>query len=234
MLKQIGVLFAASLLCAPALPGVPPLGFVDSTTNATLSGVQAEAGSSVFDGDGVRVRSGGNLGVLLAGGSRAAFAPNTNASLARSGGRVVVKLEVGAALLAASPKSPVEGSIANATFRPAAAGRQAIGWMGLKQGGHVVFYADKGDWVINTGTDGRTVLLRQGDRMEGSVLSATQGSNTQPRGKKRRKKLAAFWISAGMAGLGVGLGLGLEPSSPVNCVDPIGQTGCVPVSPVVP
>ncbi|HVB97757.1 MAG TPA: hypothetical protein VNJ12_00290, partial [Candidatus Dormibacteraeota bacterium] len=82
-------LFAASPRSPSGLPRrVASLGFVDSTTGAMLSGARAVAGSTVFNGDGVKVLPAGRLGVTLAGGSRAFFGPGTDANLVRNGAAV--------------------------------------------------------------------------------------------------------------------------------------------------
>lgn len=234
MVRQAVVLLMASLLTVPAWPGANPVGFVDSTKNATLSGVEAVGGSTVFENDGVKVLSGGSLSVVLTGGSRALFGPGTDANLARNGAQVAVNLERGLVLLTTAAKSPVAGLVVGVTFRPAAADRPSVGWLELRKG-HMVLYADKGDWLVNTGDDGRTVLLHQGNRLEGSVTSVGQGNDREAHNKKKRK-LAAFWISAGLAGLAAGLATGLNPTAFVDCVDPVQPVSCGPsvASPVVP
>ncbi len=234
MLKQAVALLMASLLAVPVWAISTPLGFVDSSKNATLSGTHVAAGATVFDSDGVQVLSGGSLSVSLTGGSRATFAPNTDATFARDGGQVVVNLQRGVALLMTTAKSSVEAVVANVSFRPKVPNRPSTGWLELK-GSQVVLYANRGDWLVNIGHDGKSVLLRQGNRLQGSLTTAGQGVNVDPH-KSHKKKLAAFLISAGLGGLAAGLAIGLEPTAFVDCVDPVQPTVCGPpvASPVAP
>ena len=233
MLKQAVALLMASLLTVPAWPGVNPLGLVDSSKNATLSGVQALAGSTVFDSDGVKVLSSGSMSVVLTGGSRAMFAPDTEARFALNAAQIVVNLQRGVALLTTVAKSPVEGVVDNVSFRPATTDRPSVGWLELKEG-HIVLYAARGNWSVNT-EDGQTILLHEGYRLESAVAAPSQRTSVQSP-KRNKKKLAAFFITAGLAGLAAGLAAGLEPTAFVDCVDPATPVVCGPsvASPVVP
>ncbi len=234
------VLFSAGLVAsawATPPPSTSTLGAVDSSYRATLSGVTAEPGATVFDGDALAVLPGGSAAVNLDGGSRVALSADSEALLLKGDEGIGIEVRRGGALLSAPSASNIRALIGDATFSPSGPG-PFVGIVGFTPAGRIVLYAAKGVWLATTAPGGRSVTLHPGEKLEGAFIASqtSQEGETpeQAQKKKKKKKWAFFWIGGSIAGTATGIGLAFGQS---ECTSPV-QTATCPgqpvASPVIP
>lgn len=210
MLKKALAVIMSMLLTVPIWAMSAPIGNVSISSGATVAGIAATPGTSLFSGDTLAVQKGANATVTLAGGSRILFDGSSQARIVRDGSVFALELTRGGAAFTSSSKSLVEGRLADMTFRPLNPGTASVGYMTFKDSSHALLYANRGAWVVTTAHDGRSVVLQPGTHVEGTLGTATQNNDQQ---KKHKKKLAALYIGLPLAGgLGVGLAYGLGSS----------------------
>ncbi|HVB35419.1 MAG TPA: hypothetical protein VNJ52_13760 [Patescibacteria group bacterium] len=239
MLRQALAVTLSLLLSAPVWAISNPLGTVISGNGAYVAGVAAADGSTVYNGDLLSVQSNGNASVILAGGSRARVAGQSQARLSRDGSAIALDLVRGKVEFTSSGKSLVEGRVADVTFRPENPSETSVGLMTVTDSNHTVLYANKGDWIVTTAHDGHSLILRPGMHIEG-LLSAVQDQNTDTvqgqKKKKKKKKMAVIWIGTALAGVvtGVGMAFGMSEcnvngTSSSGCVSPVSPGGNTPL-----
>jgi hypothetical protein len=233
MFNRIVAVVSSMLLVATVWAGSLPVGTIDVSHQASLSGAPAEAGSSVFVGDSLAVAPEGSAALNLRDGSRVVLSANSATKLVKSGSRLAVEVNQGGIILTAGAKSMVEGQIADASFRPASPAA-STGWMGFTAPNHIVLYAEKGDWLVSNGPGGHSLILHPGEKIEGTVATSQQGETPEQANKnKKKRKLAVIWIGTALVGVTTGLALSFGQS---ECTIGNGPGCAVPpvASPVTP
>ncbi|HEV2386905.1 MAG TPA: hypothetical protein VGS20_06565 [Candidatus Acidoferrales bacterium] len=232
MFRQALALALSALLAIPLWAGPSaPAGTIASSNGATVSGTAAAAGSSVFSGDTVAVPGNGGASVTLTGGSRVLLGSDTEARVLRTSAGFSLEIVRGGAAFTSSSKSAVEGQLADLTFRPANPNQDSAGTLAYKGSSRALLVANKGDWIVTTGRDGRSMILHSGERIEGAI-GPDQNSNSNDQdqqNKKKKRRLGAFLIGGAIVGGATGLALAYGQS---ECTNPL-VPNCV-VSPVVP
>lgn len=210
MLRRAMAVTLSLLLSLPLWAVSSPVGTVAIGSHVDVSGAAAAAGSSIYSGDTLSVRPNGKASLLLSGGSRAIMAPNTEARVTRDGSTLALELIRGGMAFTSSSKSLVVGRVADVTFRPENPSKPAVGYVTFKDPTHPIFYADKGDWMLTTASNGHSTVLRHGEKIEGMVTAQNQTPGETPeqaKKKKHRKKMAVIWIGGALVGTVTGLGL---------------------------
>lgn len=210
MLRQALALITSLLLCAPVWAASSPMGTVVSGLDASVAGTKAATGSTLYSGDLLSVQPKGNAAVLLTGGSRFRMEGGSQARLSRDGSTIALKLVRGKIEFTSSGNSPVEGQVADVTFRPENPSKTSVGFMTVDASNHTVLYANKGDWIITTANAGHSMILHPGTHIEG-VISAVQDQNPNTvqgqQNKKKKKKWGVFWIGTAIVGVATGAGM---------------------------
>lgn len=233
MLRRAMAVTMSLLLSVPLWAISSPVGTIALGSKVTVAGSEAATGSSLYSGDTLSVEAHGKASLLLSGGSKAIFAPKTQARVVRDGSVLALELERGGMAFTSSAKSLVVGRVADVTFRPKDPAKGAVGYVTFKDSTHPIFFADKGDWLLTTGSNGHNMILHRGMKIEGMVTAANQDQGETPeqaQKKKHRKKLAVIWIGTALAGTVTGLALAFGQS---ECTVGNGP-GCKVASPVAP
>ena len=212
MLRRAVGITLSLLLCTPMWASSNPLGTIAAGRDVTVAGTAAANGSTLYNGDTLSVLPNGNLSMILAGGARARLAGNSEARLSRTGSAISLELFRGKAEFTSNGNSPVEGRIADATFRPENPSSTSVAFMTLDSSNHTVLYADKGAWIVTTAHDGHSMILQPGTHIEG-VLGAVPVQNQTPdtvqgqQQQKKKRKWGVIWIGTGIIGTATGLGM---------------------------
>ncbi len=235
MFRQALSVTMSLLLSVPLWAMSAPVGTVAYGNGVRIGNDPATSGTSLYNGDTLSVNSQGKASLLLNGGSRAIISPNSEARVVREGSALALELMSGGVGISSTAKSQVVGKLADVTFRPENPAKAAIGYMVFKDPTHPIFYADKGDWLLTTAHDGRSMVLHSGDKIEGMMTGNYTQSNQQgetqeqANKKKKKRKWAVIWIGTALVGTVTGLALAFGQS---ECTIGNGP-GCV-VSDVTP
>lgn len=238
MFKQAVAVLSSALLIVSVWAGSIPVGTIDMSHGAMLSGVRATVGATVFEGDTLAVSPKGAVALDLRDGSRVVMSSNSDTRLTRNASHLAVEVNHGGVILNVATKSALEGLIGDASFRPSGSG-PSTAWMGFTGPKHIVLYAERGEWIVSTGHDGRSLVLNQGERLDGEISSLPgqqQGTTvSQENKKKKHKKLAVIWIGSAIVGTITGLGLAYGMSECTTGSGPGCHSPATPVaSPVTP
>lgn len=218
MLRQALAIAMSVLLSAPVWAISSPLGTMVNGIGTNVAGSTVTDGSTLYSGDTLSVERDGNASILLAGGSRARLTGDSAARLSRDGSAIALELVRGKMEFTSSGKSPVEGRVADVTFRPENPSETSVGLMKMLGSNHTVLYATKGDWIVTTAQDGHSLILRPGEHIEGLLTAVAQSQSQSPdtapgqQKKKKKRKMAVIWIGTALAGVvtGVGLAFGMS------------------------
>lgn len=237
MLRQGTVVVLSVLLATPFWGGTAPIGFIELGQKTNISGLAAPKGTTVFDGDTITVNATGSAAVVLRGGSRVLMAASSEARLLQHGQQLEIQLASGEVELDSSSRIPVKTSVADVTFRPAAPGIDSAGFLNFKNQSQLTFYAVKGNWIVEPGSGRPNVILPAGHEFNGKMSTLGAGTSGQAaqgnQNRKKRWRLAAFWIGLPAVGVATGLGLAFGMSE-CTAGRPGGCPGQPVVSPVVP
>jgi hypothetical protein len=192
------------LLVGSVWAGSIPVGSVDVSQGARISGAATAAGASVFAGDTISVPAGGSLAVVLRGGSRVVMSANSETRLLRQGAGIALAVSRGGAELSVPANASLEGLLDDVSFRPASPNKDSVGWIGFIAPNRPVLYAEKGDWIATTAGNGRSLTLHPGERLNGVVSESTQ---QEPNQGHKRKKAAVIWIGSALIGTTTALAL---------------------------
>jgi hypothetical protein len=214
------------LLAFPAFGDVNVVGNVTGSQSATVRGTGLVPGSTIFDGDTIEVGARGSARIAFAGGSQVQVSENSQVRLGRSGGKIQLTIDRGAAAFRTGQDSPVEALLADATIR-AANGQPAIGIIHVRSPQSAIIAADKGKLEILTAHDSGTLTLREGEAAEFRLSSPESrdpggppvaGTNSWTVGK-------VVVVSVILAGAVTAIALALANSEPTQ------NNPCLEVSP---
>ncbi|MCL4524557.1 MAG: FecR domain-containing protein [Acidobacteria bacterium] len=193
-----------------------PIGTISQSDAANVGGAGALPGTTVFSGDIVEVRPQGSASILLNGGMQVRVSSASRVQLRRlPGGANQVELEMfsGAALFRTSEAAPVVGRLADATVR-AKGTKPAVGVISVLSRKKAVIAAEKGELLVSTSHDSKSVTLREGEAVDVtlSALPAAampQGGGTTGAGTLTGKQVAVLGtvIAAVMTAIVVWLAL---------------------------
>jgi ferric-dicitrate binding protein FerR (iron transport regulator) len=239
MFRQALSVTMSLLLTVPLWAVSTPVGTLASSNGVTVSGTLAAPGSTLYSGDTLVVPAKGNASLMLNGGSRVLIGAGSRARVVRDGSAYALEVTRGGVVFSSSAKSLVEGRVADVTFRPKDTSKAAVGYISFKDSSHPVFFADKGAWLLTSASNGHSMVLNAGEKIEG-VVSATSdtGANNQnnqgnatPNPNNKKRRFAVFWIGGAVAATATGLALAYGQS---ECTSPSTGSGCHVVSPVSP
>ncbi len=179
---------------APSSPVVPhPIGTFCQSNFANVSGAGALAGTTVFSGDIIDVRARGSAWILLSGGMQVRVSPESSLRLRElPGGASRVEMEMfnGAAHFRTGETSSLVARLADATVR-AKGTAAAAGVISVLSKKRAVIAAEKGELLLSTAHDGRSVTLREGEAVEVTLADAPTPDTPQEVPQKRAKRRGA-------------------------------------------
>jgi hypothetical protein len=232
ILRQLIASVLAGLLTAPAWCATNPavVATAGPSLTASVRGTGLLPGTTLFSGDVVMVGAHGDAALSFGRGSMARLSEETTLLLEKADNRIAVELVRGRVAIRSSEQLPVEGRVADASIR-ATNGLAAVGVMTFRTPKLAVITAEKGNLLISTAHDSRSISLREGESVELRVDDKDKQDTGDPRatgsttpGLTHRQWKAVAIVTTGVA-LGVGLALatnefGLTDSQKQNLVSP--------------
>jgi hypothetical protein len=193
-----------------------PIGTISQSDAANVAGAGALPGTTVFSGDMLEVGPSGSAWILLNGGMQVRVSSASRVQLRRlPGGANSVELEIlsGAARFRTSEAAPVLGRLADANVR-AKGSTPAVGLISVLSRKKAVIAAEKGELLVSTSRDGKSVTLREGEAVEVTLTALPaaampQGGGTTGAGTLTGKQVAVLGtvIAAVMTAIVVWLAL---------------------------
>jgi hypothetical protein len=178
-----------ALLAVPAAaspsPGTPavatPIGTFSFSDTTFIGGATALAGTTVFSGDYIEVGPRGSAGILLKGGMQVRVSSDSRLRLKEISPANQIELEMlrGAVRFRTSQASPVLARLADAVVRAKGA-NPAIGIVSVLSKSKAMIGAEKGELLVTTAHDAKSVTLREGEAVEVTLEDAPPPSPGQP------------------------------------------------------
>jgi hypothetical protein len=150
-------------------PGI--VGTAASSRSATVQGNALPAGSTVFSGDTIDVGHNGNLSIAVNGGVQVRVGPQSQVRLAREDNKALLEIGRGSASFRIPEPATFEARFADATIR-GAGNSPAVGVILFRDAKNVLIAAEKGELVVRTAHDAKSVTLREGEGVEVALAPA--------------------------------------------------------------
>ncbi len=139
-------------------------------------------------------------------------AENSRVRVSRASARTQFEVTRGGAIFRTSEQAPVEVRLAEVTVR-AASGSSAIGLVAMLNAGSAAVKSEKGELVVTTDYDGKTVTLREGEVAEVKLEPADSPSAPQGKEAQKHRAVRVVLIGAGAALAATAIAIGVsEPS----------------------
>lgn len=223
------ILLAVPALALPTGTGARPaaLGSLTYGEGILISNSSALPGSTIFSGDTIEVGARGNAFIALMGGMQIRLAEQTRVRLAKVDSGVEIEMIKGRAFFRTSGQHPVIARLADATLR-AKGETSAVGVVAVLSDTKAIFGAEKGEFLLSTAHDGRSVGLKAGEAVEVTLVPDPQAvppggtSNASSLSGKRAALVALITgaIATSVAVLLTQQGSGLTDTQKKNLVSP--------------
>ena len=174
-----------------------PIGTISQSDSAVIGSADAPAGTTVFSGDLIEVRSRGSAWVLLNGGMQVRVSSEGRIRLTElAGGANRVEMEIlnGAARFRTGEAAPVVARLADATVR-AKGTKPAAGLISVLSSRSAIIAAENGELLVSTAHDGRSLTLREGEAVEVTLADAPAPPKPQGGGALGTTKLTGAQIA---------------------------------------
>ncbi len=201
------------LLSSPAWSAPNIVGTVASSQSATVQGTALIPGTTVFSGDTIEVGPRGTARIALPGGAQVEVAENSRVRVSRASERTQFEVTRGGAIFRTSEQAPVEVRLAEVTVR-AASGSSAIGLVAMLNPNSAAVQSEKGELVVTTDYDSKTVTLREGEVAEVKLEPADSPSAPQDKEAQKRRKVRVILIGVGAAIAATAIAIGLNHNEP--------------------
>jgi hypothetical protein len=178
---------------------------------ASVHGVDLLPGTTLFNGDIVQVGAHGDAALSFGRGSMARLGEETTLQLLKSDNRIAFELVHGRVAFRTSEQLPVEARLADATIR-SADGLAAVGVVGFRTPTMVVVSAQKGNLLLSTAHDSRSVSLKEGESVEMRLEKADpddQGGDSRAAGASAPGLTHRQWVTVAVILGAVTLGIAL-------------------------
>jgi hypothetical protein len=172
-----------------------PIGTISQSDATNVGGAGALPGTTVFSGDTIEVGPRGSASILMNGGRHVRLSSDSRVRLYGQAGdanRVEIEMEIfsGAARFRSGEKSAMVARLADATVR--AKGTQpAVGLISVLSRRLAVISSEKGELLVNTAHDRKSLTLREGEVVE-VILTTEQAPSQEDQKQKRRRTGGAF------------------------------------------
>jgi hypothetical protein len=208
MLRKVLAALLTALLAIPAAASADsgtsavatPIGTFSYSDSAIIGGAGALAGTTVFSGDMIEVGPRGSAWILLNGGMQVGVSSASRLRLKeQASGKNQIEMEMfsGTARFRTSEATPVVARLADATVRAKGA-NPAVGIISLLSRNKAIIGAEKGDLLVSTAHDGKSVRLREGESVEVLLVDPSAPGNPQD---KNNKTTGAKTLSGGQVAI---------------------------------
>lgn len=176
--RQLLVILLSCLLAFPAWANANVVGTTGASRAANIRGAALLPGTTIFSGDTVEVGPGGSAFFSLVGGGQFHLAANSLARVGRIGDAIQLEVGRGRASFRTSEKTKIEARLADATIRSTGS-KPVIGVIAFLSPTKAVVGAEKGEIVVTTAHDGKTMTLKDGEGVEVVLAPAPATANPQ-------------------------------------------------------
>ncbi len=212
--RQLLASVLAVLMASPAWAATSPIvGTAGPSQAASVRGTGLLPGTTLFSGDTVDVGARGDAALSFGRGSMVRLSEETTLRLEKVDNRVAIELVRGRVAFRSSEQLPIEAHLADANIR-SANGLAAVGVMAFRTPKQVVITAERGNLLISTAHDAKSVSLREGE----SVEMRLQSQDTQQGGGDNRAAGASApglthrkWLLIAIASSAAVLLAGIDP-----------------------
>jgi hypothetical protein len=186
-----------------------PIGTISQSDSAIVGGAGALPGTTVFSGDMIEVGARGSAWILLSGGRQVRVSSHSRIRLHGLAGANRVEMEIfsGAARFLSGEKAPVVAHLADATVQTKGA-QPAVGLISLLSRRSAIISSEKGELLVSTAHDLKSLTLREGEAVEVTLAEAPTQEEA-PTKKKRRGAGALIFTGHQVAIIGVVLAAAL-------------------------
>jgi ferric-dicitrate binding protein FerR (iron transport regulator) len=164
------------VLAVPAWSVPTVVGTTAASQSATVRGSALLPGSTIFSGDTIQVGTKGMASIALTGGVQVRVGPESQVRFAREKETAQLEIGRGSASFRVAPGVPFEARLADATIRGAGSG-PAVGVILVQSEEKAVIAAEKGELVVSTAHDSRSMTLREGEGVEVTLAPEPQGTS---------------------------------------------------------
>jgi len=164
------------LLAFPAWTALNPIGRATSSNSSTVRGIALLPGGTIFSGDTIEVGPRGGARIALAGGGLVAVAADSRVRVSQANEKIQIELTWGRVWFSMAGKR-VQGRLGDATVR-SAQGAPGVGVIARLSPTKAIIAAAKGELVVSTGRDSKSVTLREGEGVEVSLALPSPPSPT--------------------------------------------------------
>jgi ferric-dicitrate binding protein FerR (iron transport regulator) len=170
--------FFASLLivtlAVPAWSTPAVVGTTAASQSATVRGNALLPGSTVFSGDTIQVGAGGTASIAVTGGTQVRVGPGSQVRLSREKEGTRIEIGRGSASFLVPSDASFEARLADATIRSTGKG-PTVGVVLVADIRKALIAAEKGELIVRTAHDARSVTLKEGEGVEVSLVPDPQG-----------------------------------------------------------
>lgn len=170
---------AVVLIAGLAVPGwsAPTVvGTAAVSQSATVRGSALLPGSTIFSGDTIQVGAKGTVSIAMTGGTQVRVGPGSQVRLSQEKEKALLELGRGSASFRVASDVPFEARLADATIRGAGRGA-AVGVILMEGVKKALIAAEKGELVVRTAHDNRSLTLKEGEGVEVSLSPDPQGGS---------------------------------------------------------
>lgn len=160
-----------AILAFPAWSNPGIVGTAASSRSATVRGNALPPGSTVFNGDTIDVGNDGTLSIAVNGGAQVRVGPQSQVRLTRENDKAFFEIGRGSAAFRVPGSASFEARLADATIRSTGNG-PAVGVILFRDAKNVLVAAEKGELVVSTAHDAKSVTLKEGEGVELALAPA--------------------------------------------------------------
>ena len=174
--RQLLASILIAILAIPASPTSSIVGTTAASQSATVRGSALIPGSTIFSGDTIQVGTNGTVSIAVTGGAQVRVGPGSQVRLSREKEKTRLEIGRGSASFRVTPDVPFEARLADATIRGTGEG-PAVGVVLVADMTKALIAAEKGELVVRTAHDARSVTLKEGEGVEVSLAPDPQGGD---------------------------------------------------------
>ena len=164
------------ILAVPTWSTPTVVGTTAASQSATVRGNALLPGSTIFSGDTIQVGAGGTVSIAVTGGAQVRVGPGSQVRLSREKEKTRLEIGRGSASFLVTSDAPFEARLADATIRSTGSG-PTVGVVLVADMTKALIAAEKGELVVHTAHDARSVTLKEGEGVEVSLAPDPQGGS---------------------------------------------------------
>jgi len=173
-----------------------PIGTISQSDATNVGGAGALPGTTVFSGDTIEVGPRGSAWILMNGGRHVRVSSDSRIRMVEPAGANRIEMEIfsGAARFRSGEKAVMVARLADATVR--AKGTQpAVGLISVLSRRLAVISSEKGELLVSTAHDRKSLTLREGEAVEVTLADAPAPGKPQSGGSTGASSLTGQQVA---------------------------------------